>query len=191
MARRGYTIKPCHGCGSTQEHPSNEVCIDCKTKFEQTKEYKKIIIEMQNDKQIAVKIPDQWCHPLFFPKRMGELECDYETIGNILRDIAKKVSMDTPKNYYSFTFDKKYSVPSESSNIIKAECELFSEEGSTYEFTTVVIMNKGTYKLLEKLYREIKKELLSRENQAFDYGKNLLMMLKNGKITEKDFETMG
>jgi len=185
MARRGYTKKPCHGCGGEIEHPSGQVCGDCKIKFKHAEAYNKLMDEIKGDTRVAVEIPSNWCHPHFFPKRTSDMRgYDYETIGEILRDLAKDISIETPKSYYHFSSSDKIT---EMGNTTKPDFDLFPNDGSNYEFTSVVIMNKSTYELLEKLSQEIKKELLNREDLAFDYGKNLLMLLNNGELSEKDF----
>lgn len=187
MARHGNTTKPCHGCGSTAEHPRDRLCPECMCKFENAKDYNKLVEELQTDERIAVRVPSGRNHPSFLSTRLHTQDYNYEAIGRILASLAKDISIDTPKLYTHYWFVNDYDKPMGHGSSVKTDITLFIEDGGSTEHTKIVIMNKATYELLDSLYKEIKKELKLREDSGFNYGKNLLMQLNNNEILASDF----
>lgn len=185
MPRHGYTIKPCHGCGSTDEHKQGELCDECKSRMFQGEQALEIQKKLTVNKNfIAVLVPENMNSPALFP---GHTElfhkCEYDRLGKIFSQLIRAISFDAV-NRLSFYYD---SGPYECSTV-EARRTLFNIDLSNFERKKVILIGSKTADCLEILFEEIKKELSLREDAAFKYGKSLLVQLNNGNITLNEFD---
>lgn len=189
----GLTRKPCHGCGKAKEwHPMGELCEKCKSKMQIAEDYIAFQEELKQDPEIiSVDVPDEWSSPSFFAKRSEVIgNTDYKTIGEIFKELVNAVSLSSIPTYrfeiwqgiYTGHKAKYYNEKAEIKILHQKECNY-----GNYEFSKTVFLDKKVAEIIEKLFTEVKKELLKRETAGYEYGKNLLMQLNDGKITLDEF----
>ena len=123
--------------------------------------------------------------PALFP-RYTELfhKCEYDRLGKIFSQLIKAISFDAIERHKFYYNGFITSYPS---STVDAERILFNVD-LKYGEGKVIFIGSKTADQLEILFEEIKKELLSRETEAFKYGKSLLMQLNNGDITLDEFD---
>jgi len=190
----GLTRKPCHGCGKAEGwHPTGELCNKCKSKMQIADDYIAFQEKLKKDpKIIAANVPDSWCSPSFYVKRSeARKNADSETIGKIFKELVYAVSLSSIPTYSFEVWQGKYTGQKSKYNNEKAEIKMINQGKNynygNYDFSKTVFLDKIVAEIIERLFAEVKKELLKRETAGFEYGKNLLMQLNDGKITLKEF----
>lgn len=182
MSRRGFTKKPCHGCGGTDERRSDHVCNNCKKRLKMAGDYVDMTDRLRGDGMVTVRVPDSWSCFHLFPRRMSNIKFNYDKIGKLFNRLVKNIFVESPGKYY-FDVDDGY----RHGSLMDADFSLF-ENDSKHDSTTVVIMPREVFEILDELHKEIKSELLLREDSAFAYGSNLLVRLNDGNLTAEDFD---
>jgi hypothetical protein len=188
MSRRGFTIKPCPGCGSTNERPQNKVCDNCEKLILLGKDYLKMQEDLKNNKDNIPAYIDTWGSNAFYLKKAHfDLEDRLgEKLGKLLQELALLISIPMPNEYTKFSLypDSKmhaYNYPK------KEEIKIFETRNGA-QAKHIMFDNKRKADILNELRDTIEKALEEVEKAGIEYGKNVLLQLNKGDITLKDFE---
>lgn len=193
MARKGFTIKPCPGCGSTMERRAEEVCVDCLGLMEIGRYHKKLYKDLRVlDDVIELKIPEGWDAPRYYPYRAGISRDDkHKEIGVILAEIARKVSMKkgvrVQWGYAQHLCNKLYfdSINEDALPVIYKTRDKLPKKSYNQQYDAII--QRDLFELLEKLHYLIIGYVAEVEKQSVAFGKNVLLMLNAGEITMDEF----
>ncbi len=179
MGRQGYSQKPCHGCGSTEPHPTGELCFDCRNKMKLGEEYMKFIDKLKaNNEFECVEIPASNQSIRFGSKRHVMPAFYYhKKISKLIFELINHCSIKDNINYqhdsslYELISDK----------VLSAQ-EHFRKPKRR------VVISKNIVETIIKLVNTIQEEFTKRENAAFRKGKSIVKQLMSGGISFNEFE---
>lgn len=155
MTRRGYTHKPCHGCGTVDLHPTDGVCFTCSRAL---RTYQRIMEEAKDIPEVTHGIP-QAAH--FLPYLRAEKDNSLRTEFHKLSQLVSK-----PAGVGSRTF-------------------LWSNE--YVDWAEYRVFPSDVAQSLSDLFKEVKVALERAYAQGQEHGRNLLMQLASGGITNDAF----
>ena len=185
--RKGYTAKPCPGCGEKNERRSDSVCPECYGLLETGRKYRELYENLQeNDSDmISVITPDNWCKP-YYKTILGIYEeKNAEALAEIIVTLAKAISLPAP-------LVTTWGYRRHLENRLDFESDLSGTKGELFgrfEWKEARIFEKKVFDLLNKLNELIKKTTQEAYDGGVEIGKKSLFMLNAGKITLDEFES--
>lgn len=164
--RKGQSTKPCHGCGSTLPHWSDQVCDQCATAI---KGYNTIMAERAAAGDMVEMIAKErsYALPHMFKcpdDQRKEIQESILKLTNALSTPA--VGVWTSGKAHIFDFKGQY--------------------GSS-DFSTVVRIRPEHAQALGTLYEAMRQGFELAYQSGYGDGRNLLMGLASGKITSDEF----
>ena len=189
MAKKGYTNKPCIGCGAKGERRKDALCYECLGLLETGKMHNKLYCDLSlNPDIIEISIPKSWCTPRFYANRSSIRSDYFDKIGKILAILSQRLSMHNNKHpawSYRCYLENRLDFADGSA---KRNAPIIFQK-KAYDWQKGAIIPKDIFELLTELHNSIVAVLDDVEEKGVSYGKNALMQLSNGDITIDEFNS--
>lgn len=164
MTRAGYTKAPCHGCGSTFGRPKDGLCQDCSQVLREAKAAQAARAEALS-RSTGVYRTTQRGYAMPYVQHDSDSK-----IRNPLLEISKRLSVHVPWNSAH-------------------DPQPLWLGKQRYDFEEYREFEAGTAELLRQLWAAIQAALNNAHADGAESGRNLLMGLASGKITNDEFNT--
>lgn len=166
--RAGLTRKPCHGCGSTEQHETEKLCKTCQGALKEAK----AMVE-QRALQGGLK-------PFLTVERHYALP----RLNNIDRDIIDPLQLEMLKLSELLSTPTKEFITRSGDTIVwpYARNEYLSWE-TTRIFDVAVVSS------IRNLYKLMREAIDAAHSKGAEEGRSLLMGLASGRITNDEFNT--
>lgn len=174
--RRGYTEKPCHGCGSTDMHPTNSVCRECKKAIATVETLKEYAMTAGKDAPKLYSIPEQahWLPYVRFDETDGD---DRRPVQNAFHAVAQSVS--APQDGREIDYNTK---------LVVFKARSSDEHHHSSGADGYRMLRPSVAKALGHLFDTVRDSLAHAYNEGVEHGRSLLLQLNTGEITTSDFE---
>ena len=187
---KGWTIKPCEGCGSVNGRNTGKLCRECQSLINDGVKWQEHKEKLECSKLIKVAVPDNWERPRFDSHIHSHETKIEDSLGKAFRMLSHLLLEGGEKPYYagkeSFVLFKKVKKKDYMYQGKKETSVVYKDRA--YEFVREGFMNREVAGLLHRLWSQTNKLLVAREKNAYEYGGNMLKRIVQGKATVQDFE---
>lgn len=173
MKRAGYTSAPCHGCGTTVLHPKDKVCSACATNL---KMFAQINDEAAATEDRVLLSMNERDYAL--PYMRHENECEIRTP---LHELS--ILLSEPTTERVSTYDNKKGKHIEAAYL----WDFNVGAGQRHEWAITRRINPVVARLLRQVQVACTKALERVYAEGAADGRDLLMGLASGKITNDEF----
>jgi len=187
VSRRGYTSKPCPGCGRSKERKPEEVCEDCKALIAQAKAHNEWAAKLTDTETELVRVPEEHnthAYPQFYmgSPRSGRTSRDdgpRRQISNLLARLINQISEPV-----------RNSVWGTGAAILSNAEGPFNQRGWSRNWENarhLRTMPKATAQTIRDLYDAVANALVETHELSKRDGRNLLFGLAEGDVSVNDF----
>lgn len=179
MPRAGFTNAPCHGCGSIALHRKNSVCDTCRG---QLTTYASIVQKQaeSSESRVFAMVERSYAIPYMSYENEGN-NGNQDRVRGPLLDLSMLLS--EPTRAHVTTYQDGIG------HIDDAYLWVYEKNRQRHEWIVHRSMNPVVASVLRKLQVGVRDALAAAHKSGAREGRNLLMSLADGSITNDEFNT--
>lgn len=177
IRRAGYTSAPCHGCGSTEPHLKDKVCSSC---AKQLKTYAQIVDAQAAGEERKIMAMPERDYAIPYMRHEISGPNSESPIRGPLHGLAMLLSEPTTERISTYDNDKGHYIDD-------AFLWDHRDSRSRHEWLTFRAINPVAARLLRELQVAIRDGLDAAHKKGSSTGRNLLLSLADGTITNDEF----
>jgi hypothetical protein len=175
--RRGYTDKPCHGCGTTEVHHRDKLCSSCQKKIE-------AFDAIQRE---AAARGAEGARPFSLKERAHSLPYFHHMSSEMCREMQE--AFWELSWILSIPTDMKLPNPVNPTDEQRQDRALWPLSDRDYDWQCIRLMDLPTAKAIRRVCQLVIGGLEKAHQNGVAEGKNLLLSLASGNITNDEFNS--